>query len=255
VNDGSRASIAARWGIELDRVKRFVPEECQFPSVVDALCEASEALLYLPGAGGDTTLWKPVADGLSHPGQRHFFSWPGFAGAPADPSVTGIDDLVQRVVERITGPVVLFAQSMGGLIALRAALARPDKVRAMILSVTSGGIDVEALGAVDWRPQFAERNPGAPRWFLEARDDLGPRLPDIAAPVLLLWGDADPISPVAVGRRLAGLLPKAELVVVSGGTHDLVSERAKEVLPHIERHLASMLIQRDPSGDAKMTGI
>jgi len=43
---------------------------------------------------------------------------------------------------------------------------------------------------------------------------------------------------VAVGRRLAQLLPNAELVVLEGGTHDLVLDRADEVAPHIDRHLA-----------------
>ena len=57
--------------------------------------------------------------------------------------------------------------------------------------------------------------------------------------MLLLWGNADPISPVAVGRRLAELFPNGELVVVEGGTHDLVFERADEVVPYIERHLAA----------------
>lgn len=196
-----------------------------------------ESLFFLPGAGGHTTLWKPVSDGLSHPGRRRFFTWPGFAGAPADPAVGGISDLVDRVVHEITGPVVLFAQSMGGLIAVRAALARPERVKAMVLSVTSGGIDVRALGAVDWRPLFAQRNPDAPRWFLDATDDITPQLGLISTPTLLLWGDADPISPVAVGRRLAELLPRAELLVVPGGTHDLAQERAGEILPVIERHL------------------
>jgi len=198
-------------------------------------------LLFLPGAGGDTSLWQPVCAGLSHPGPRHIFSWPGFGGAPADASVRGISDLVLRVNEKITGPSVLFAQSMGGLIALRATLARPENVCALVLSVTSGGIDVSALGAHDWRPEFARHNPGTPRWFMDARDDLSADLARISAPVLLLWGDADPISPLAVGRRLAELLPHAELVVVPGGTHDLVAERASEILPHVERHLERAL--------------
>ena len=49
-------------------------------------------------------------------------SWPGFGGAPPEPGVNGIDDLVARVVRRITGPVALLAQSMGGVIAVRATL-------------------------------------------------------------------------------------------------------------------------------------
>jgi pimeloyl-ACP methyl ester carboxylesterase len=196
-----------------------------------------ETLMFLPGAAGNRRLWEPVAEGLSHLGERRFFGWPGFGGVPNDPAVSGISDLVSRVVGEMSGPAVLFAQSMGGLIALQATLEAKDQVRSLVLSVTSGGIDVQALGGTDWRRDFAASHPHTPRWFLDAREDLTPRLREIAVPVLLLWGDADPISPVAVGQRLAELLPAAELVVIPGGTHDLASERANEVLVHIERHL------------------
>jgi pimeloyl-ACP methyl ester carboxylesterase len=96
---------------------------------------------------------------------------------------------------------------------------------------------VARLGAQDWRPTVRERNPGLPSWFLDEREDLTERIREITIPVLLLWGDADPISPIAVGRRLAGLFPRAELVVVEGGTHDLILERAEDVVPYIDRHL------------------
>ena len=95
------------------------------------------------------------------------------------------------------------------------------------------------LGARDWRPTYRQRNPHLPSWFLDEREDLTERIREIRVPVLLLWGDADPISPVAVGRRLAELFPRAELVVFAGGTHDLALERAVEIAPHIDRHLAA----------------
>jgi pimeloyl-ACP methyl ester carboxylesterase len=198
----------------------------------------TETLLFLPGASGNTGFWKPVADRLRHPGARRFLAWPGLGGVPADPGVRGIGDLVTRVVHQITGPTALLAQSMGGVIAVRAALEKPEAIRHLVLSVTSGGIDVARLGGEDWRPTFRARNPGLPSWFLDEREDLTERMREIRIPVLLLWGDADPISPVAVGRRLAELFPRAELVVVPGGTHDLVLERADEVAPDIDRHLA-----------------
>lgn len=47
-------------------------------------------------------------------------------------------------------------------------------------------------------------------------------------------------SPVSVGRRLFELLPRAELVVLRGGTHDLVADRAAEIVPYIEKHLAAV---------------
>lgn len=193
--------------------------------------------MFLPGASGNRELWRRVGEGLSHPGPRVYWGWPGFGGLPNDPSVTGLTDLVERVVKAISGPTVLFAQSMGGVIALRTALAVPHHVRALVLSVTSGGIDVASLGAVDWRPQMAAEDPTLPGWFLEARDDLSAELSRLRIPTLLLWGDADPISPPAVGRRLSELLPRSELVIVPGGDHSLAHERAHDVLPHIERHL------------------
>ena len=32
----------------------------------------TEKLLFLSGASGNTQFWKPVSDGLQHPGQREF---------------------------------------------------------------------------------------------------------------------------------------------------------------------------------------
>jgi pimeloyl-ACP methyl ester carboxylesterase len=72
------------------------------------------------------------------------------------------------------------------------------------------------------------------RAVLEQRPDLTDRLPDVR----LIWGDADPISPPAVGRHFAKLLPHAELVVIPAGDHALARDRAPEVAPHILRHLA-----------------
>ena len=202
---------------------------------------AGETLIFLPGASGNTATWEPLAGRLSHPGRREFVAWPGFGGAPPHPGVDGIDDLVDRVSEMVSGPTVLFAQSMGGVVALRVAHRRSEAVQALVLSVTSGGVDVAGLGGLDWRPWFLEAHPEAPSWFVDERQDLTERLSEVRAPTLLLFGDADPISPVAVGERLAGLLPTADLVVVPGGTHDLVTERASEILPHVERHLARVL--------------
>ena len=56
-------------------------------------------------------------------------------------------------------------------------------------------------------------------------------------PTLLLWGDAVPISPVAVGQRLQRLLPRSRLVVLPGGQHDLAQVYAEQVAMLIDRHL------------------
>ncbi|WP_260960760.1 alpha/beta fold hydrolase [Pseudomonas citri] len=196
-------------------------------------------LIFLPGASGNTQFWHPVAERLTHPAQQVHIGWPGFGDTPSEPGVTGMKDLVARVLAEIDRPTALVAQSMGGIVAVLAALERPERITHLILTVTSGGVDMSALGAQDWRADFAAANPTLPRWFLDDRTDLTHRMVELPMPVLLLWGDADPISPVRVGQRLAQLLPRAALHVFPGADHDLGFTHADEVARLIEEHLSN----------------
>jgi pimeloyl-ACP methyl ester carboxylesterase len=54
---------------------------------------------------------------------------------------------------------------------------------------------------------------------LLARLDLEAAAPDVSVPVLLVYGSADRLVPVAQGRRLADRIPAAELLEVPGATH------------------------------------
>ena len=194
-------------------------------------------LMFLPGASGNTTFWQPVANLLTIPGERIHFGWPGFGPTPPDPTSQSIEDLVLTVTAQIDAPTALIAQSMGGVIALLAALAKPDLVTHLVLTATSGGMNFRDLGAEDWRPAFMAANPTYPSWFANYSVDLTNELVTIKTPTLLLWGDADPISPPAVGERIAALLPKAELHVITGGNHDLANILAPQVAPLIDNFL------------------
>lgn len=114
---------------------------------------------------------------------------------------------------------------------------RPELIRHLVLVATSGGVDVSRFGAVDWREADRRKRPSAPTWFTQDRSEFSARLPEVKAPTLLIWGDADPISPVAVGCHLAEALHRAELMIVPGGDHMVARDRAEEVAPRIERHL------------------
>jgi pimeloyl-ACP methyl ester carboxylesterase len=192
--------------------------------------------LFLPGAVGSASFWQPVADRLGAPGE--LLAWPGLGDERARPGIGGIDDLVSLVLDRMAGPVNLVAQSMGGLVALKAALAAPDRVNRLVLAATSGGVPVADLGGSDWRSEYFQAFPNAARWIGEPADDLSARIGSIAAPTLLLWGDSDPISPVAVGERLRRLLPHARLEIIPGADHDLAKTHAGDVAERIGRHLA-----------------
>ncbi|MCP9848890.1 alpha/beta fold hydrolase [Cyanobium sp. Morenito 9A2] len=196
-------------------------------------------LLFLAGASGSLAFWQPLVQRLSHPAERRILGWPGFGPTPPDPFFNGLGDLVALVTGAMDRPTALIAQSMGGVIALRAALEQPAAITHLVLTVTSGGLDRTCHGAVDWRPAFSANHPAAPPWFAEASTDLTPLLPRLQVPTLLVWGDADPISPLSVGRRLEALLPRARLRVIAGADHDLAFTHASALAPMVEDHLAS----------------
>jgi pimeloyl-ACP methyl ester carboxylesterase len=59
--------------------------------------------------------------------------------------------------------------------------------------------------------------------------DLMEIYPQVAAPTLLLWGERDRHFPVGHGRRLAAMLPAAEIQTVRGGQHWMAWHRAPEI--------------------------
>lgn len=195
-------------------------------------------LIFLPGASGNTEFWRPAARQLAHRAHQLHIGWPGFGSTPADPAVQGMDDLVARVLPHIDQPTALIAQSMGGIVAVRAALEKPEHITHLVLSVTSGGVNMPALGAQDWRSEFCAEFPSLPRWFIDDHSDLSQRLAELQMPVLLLWGDNDPISPVKVGEHLARLLPNSQLHVLPDAGHDLGFSHATQVARLIDSHFA-----------------
>jgi len=195
-------------------------------------------LLFLPGTGADPAFWHPAGRLLPDAWQKTYLGWPGLANQPPDPAVNSYHDLI-ALAERALGdePADLIAQSMGGAIALHLVLRRPDLIRRIVLTATSGGVDMGALGAGDWRTAYRAAHPHVADWAYGWRPDITDRIGQITQPVLLLWGDTDPISPIAVGERLRALLPDARLHITPGGDHMFARDRAAEIAPLIQAHL------------------
>jgi poly(3-hydroxyoctanoate) depolymerase len=196
-----------------------------------------EKLLFLPGAAGTPSFWEPVAQLLHHPASQELLCWPGFGSTPADPNIKGIEDLVTKIISNIKQPTALIAQSMGGVVAMQVAMRLPELITHLVLTVTSGGVDVSDIQSEDWRPAFQKNNPTFPRWFSDYHADLSVELNLINVPVLLLWGDSDPISPVAIGERLRARLSCSRLHVINGGAHNLANAFASTIAPLIDAHL------------------
>ncbi len=195
-------------------------------------------VLLLPGASGDCAFWGPLIRRVPSLWDTYAFSWPGLGNEPHDPSVVGIDDLVGLVAARLTGPSDLVAQSMGGIVALQVAARYPAMVRRLVLVATSAGFETPAHGTRDWRQEYRREYPNAAHWITDPMPATWDPVARIHAPTLLLWGDADPVSPPPVGAELARLLPNASLHVIPGGTHSLAHDMPDTVAALITRHLS-----------------
>lgn len=150
----------------------------------------------------------------------------------------------------------LVGESIGGTVALAAALARPDRVAT--LTVSNGAhLGASIQGVEAWRRQldeggvkawsdafmrdrFHDEALSADRraWFAGQQEkwtrdsilnalsvlvgtDLSARLKDVRCPTLLLHPDGSPFIPVPVMAELHRLLPDAELNVIGRSRHGL----------------------------------
>jgi pimeloyl-ACP methyl ester carboxylesterase len=195
-------------------------------------------IVFLPGAGGASEFWHPLGALLPSEWEKTYLSWPGLGNQPHDPAVNGFDDLVALAAKKVRGPTVIVAQSMGGIIAVRLALKHPEQMTHLVLVATSGGVDVASLGGEDWRDSYFKNFPDAQTWIASEKPDLSSEIPGIACPLLLIWGDCDPISPLSVAKRLSELVAHARMHVVEGGDHDLGRERASDIAPLVIAHLS-----------------
>lgn len=93
------------------------------------------------------------------------------------------------------------------------------------------------LGAVDWRNNYLKNFPNTSRWITNRSAAAPLAVEKIAAPTLLIWGDSDPISPVAVGEELLRRMPNAQLEIIAGGDHDMALKHPERIAELIHKHL------------------
>ena len=198
-------------------------------------------LIFLPGASGNTAFWQPVIQHLPQDDSTMVVAYPSFGGYPDDVDVQSFESLQDDVLNQIQQPSVVIAQLMGGIFAVQVALQKPEQVQALVLVATSGGIDLSPFQVADWREDY-QQSFTVPDWFVQHQSDLTGSLERIQCPVLLIWGDADPISPVAVGQSLHRQIPHAELHIVSQGQHDLAYVHAEHVTQLIQNFLAKLRV-------------
>jgi poly(3-hydroxyoctanoate) depolymerase len=196
---------------------------------------STRAIVFLPGAAGAGEFWTPVADRLPATWRARTIDLPGLGAVPARAGITSYSDLVDYVAVRMTTPAVLVAQSMGSVVALELALRYPERLTHLVLVAATGGIDVAAHGAADWRADYAVAYPHAEAWACAPVPDLTARLSEIQVPVLLIWATADVLSPLGVAHLFASKIPTTSLVTFDSDDHWVARQFAKETASAIQQ--------------------
>lgn len=234
----------------------------------------SPPLVLIHGSGGSRLHWPPQLRRL--PNYRVFgLDLPGHGDSPGNGETT-INGYVKRVVEwldeqRIES-AVLAGHSMGGAIAMTAALEEPDRVAGLVLVGTGGRLRVteEILQAsadpdrlketvevvTAW--SFADQTPEklvtlAKMRMMEIQSevihgdftacnqfDILDRLAEIQIPSLILCGEQDRLTPLKYARYLDEHIPESTLVLIEGAGHMVMLERPLEVAEAVENFLARM---------------
>jgi pimeloyl-ACP methyl ester carboxylesterase len=199
------------------------------------------SVLLIHGAGASSATWMMVLARIARSGHAIAVDLPGHGpsaseGAALDgsggPTLSRYRDAVGELAGTLClGPSVLVGHSLGALVAIEAALAWPDKVRALVLCAAAPrlGVDPELArllrdnphGVIGWLAEHAlspAAKPAVRRGFLAAGEatppeitradfeivratDLGERIGAITCPVTWLDGADDRIVPPTDGRK------------------------------------------------------
>lgn len=160
--------------------------------------------------------------------------YPGYGSCRGQPSEDAIlrttDDAVRWVRKIPKSPGWISAGwSLGGAVAVQAALRNPDGLKSMI--VLSGWTSLKDVAMLHY-PHWMVKS------FLKEAYDSKKAAPQIIVPVLVVHGEQDGIIPATQGHDLAASFPSGRWIPIADtGHNDLLSN------PQVRTQLASFLQQ------------
>jgi pimeloyl-ACP methyl ester carboxylesterase len=222
---------------------------------------SGDPVVLLPSGGHDQHDYDEVRELLPGGLRSIGVDWPGHGRSPAGPGPSTelrLAQITEELLESLTpGGAVLSGNSIGGNVAARLAVRRPDLVRGLMI-IDGGGFEesrraARVFCALMSRPWFARgvyplfsRLYTRPRTAADRRaragaiaitrtaqgvravteiwrsfalpeHDLRPQAGKITVPAVLVWGRHDPVLPLRVGEAARDLIPGSRLVVVDSG--------------------------------------
>jgi pimeloyl-ACP methyl ester carboxylesterase len=218
-------------------------------------------LVLLHGLAGSGAWWERNLPALSAAFRVTAIDLPGFGSSHPDARLI-LDEVPAQVAELLGELGIerahVMGHSMGGLVAGGLAADHPERVDHLVL-VDAGFLSLDPtwrhrvtgpLKTLPWTSltilptllrDVARSGPvRMARATAEVlRQDWGHKLPTIAAPTLVVWGEHDHICNPRIGRQIAAAVPGARLVTIRGAGHNPMWEKQadfdREVLAFLPR--------------------
>jgi pimeloyl-ACP methyl ester carboxylesterase len=200
-------------------------------------------VVLLHGLAGSRRWWRATVPPLARAYEVHvpeLFALRGDDRRVATPRLS-------RLVRLLADWLRLLDRGSVALIATHIAAHHPDLVRRLVLvdstglprNLTPGELLRFSLGFVTpaaWgSPTFlptigVDSLRAGPTRLLTAfhsilTDDVRPLLPRISVPTAVVWGELDPLVPLAAARMLAASIPGARLHLIPGAAHNPMIDR------------------------------
>lgn len=217
---------------------------------------AATPIVFLHGVGSDKSVWAPQLEHFGQTRRAVALDYPGYGESDPAPADTSRDDYAQAMLAAMDALAIDRAHvcglSLGGVIAIAVHHAAPERCASLIIADSFAvhpngkGIYELSVAASDDMPALAEArmpallaegvapnvreelvatmsriDPSAFRigakavWLADQRD----RVREIRCPTLVIVGDQDPVTPVALSDELVGAIAGAQLRVIAGSGH------------------------------------
>jgi pimeloyl-ACP methyl ester carboxylesterase len=228
-------------------------------------------IVLIGGAGEDADIWADVLELIDDRARVH--TLPGHAGDAADPLGT-IDEMAADLLAGLRGPTVLVGHSMGGAVALAAAVADGDLVAGVVavasgarlpvnpqllaslpgafesalpfvLSASTGGREAvpEERASIAARMEAMLRRAGPTVFTTDLRAcdgyDVRSSIAVLQVPLLVLVGADDRMTPVRLAEELSAA-PRATLRVLPEVAHQVPWEAPGAVVEAVEQFAESI---------------
>lgn len=213
-------------------------------------------LVFLHGVGSDKSVWAPQLDHFGKSRRAVAFDHPGYGDSDPAAHGAGRDDFAAAILAAMDSLSIERAHvcglSLGGVVAIALYAAAPERCESLILADTfavhpdgrgiyersvAASADLRALAEArvdvllaqpadpairaEVVETMAKIDPAAYRigaeavWLADQRD----RAARIGVPTLVVCGAEDKVTPPALSRELAALVPGARYAEIPGAGH------------------------------------